>query len=113
MATVILRRVWSHLCQRFIIHTKIAIILGLSAVVVGCTSFQVRQQSTSELKKRYNVTERELASYHPEESDQAQLRRFRQLTEEEHSIERELFRRCRAGDRGACLPHFHLIADDI
>jgi hypothetical protein len=113
MAIVIHRRVLSHLCQRFIVYTKIAIVLGFSVVVLGCTSFQVSQQSTPELRERFNLAERELASYHPEESDQARLRRYRHLTEEEHSIERELFRRCRAGDHGACLPYFHLIADDI
>lgn len=113
MTIVILRQVPSYLCQRFVVHTKIAIVLGFSVAVVGCTSFQVRQQSTAELRERFKLTERELASYHPEESDQARLRRYRHLTEEEHSIERELFRRCRAGDHGACLPYFHLIAHDI
>ena len=92
---------------------KIAIVLMLSLIVVGCTSLEVRQRSTPELRHRHTYVERELASYHPEEPDKARLRRFRHLTEEETSIEHELFRRCRAGDPGACLPYFHLIAADI
>ena len=92
---------------------KIAIVLMLSPIVVGCTSLEVRQRSTPELKHRYTYVQRELASYRPEENDKTRLQRLRHLTEEEGSIEHELFRRCRAGDPGACLPYFHLIAADI
>jgi hypothetical protein len=99
--------------NRFIAWMKIAIVFALSILLIGCTSLEVRQRNTAELKARFVEVERELASYHPEETDRARLNRYLKLTEEEHSIERELFRRCRAGDHDACLPHFHLIAADI
>jgi hypothetical protein len=92
---------------------KIAILLGLSLLFVGCTSFEVRRESTAELRGRYAQAERELAAYHAEENDRGRLSRFRDLTQQQHSVERELFRRCRAGDSNACLPHFHLIAADL
>jgi hypothetical protein len=92
---------------------KTAFVLALWLVLTGCTSLEVRRQNTVELKARFFEIERELAWYHPEETDRAKLNRFRTLSEQEHSIERELFRRCQAGDQSACLPHFHLIAADI
>ena len=97
----------------FIGGMKIASILALSFFLFGCTSLEVRRQNTAELKARFVEVERELAWYHPEETDRATLNRFRNLTEQEHSIERELFRRCRGGDGGACLPYFPLIAADM
>jgi len=92
---------------------KNAVFLVLCLLLAGCTSFEVRQRSTAQLRARYVQIERNLADYHPEETDAAKLRRFRNLTEEGQSVERELFRRCKAGDTAACLPHFHLIAPDI
>jgi|GEM_PF-5520583 len=92
---------------------KVAFVSALSLCFIGCTSLEVRRQNTAELKTRFFEAERELAWYHPEESDRAKLNRFRKLTEQEHSIERELFRRCSAGDPNACLPYFHLIASDL
>jgi hypothetical protein len=92
---------------------KLVIAFALQLLLLGCTSLQVRQSSTPELRERYIRVERELATYHPEENDQMRLRRFRHLTEESQSIEHELFRRYRAGDPAASLPHFHLIAGDI
>jgi hypothetical protein len=92
---------------------KIAVVLALSVLLFGCTCLEVHRRSTAELRARYVQLERQLAAYHPEETDQATLRRFVDLTEEEHSVERELFRRCRAGDHEACLPQFHLIAADL
>jgi hypothetical protein len=97
----------------FSAEMKIAFVLALSLSLLGCTSLEVRRQNTAELKSHFFGIERELAWYHPEETDRAKLNRFRNLTEREHSIERELFRRCRAGDQGACLPYFHLIATDL
>lgn len=85
------------------------IVVGLSILSVGCAGLEARHKTTSELKGRFSEVERELAMYHTGESDQAVLRRFRELTDEEHTVLRELYRRCRAGDQSACLPQFHLI----
>jgi hypothetical protein len=97
----------------FTAEMKIAFVLALWLFFAGCTSLEVRQQNTAQLRARFFQIERELAWNHPEETDRAKLNRFRALSEQEHSIERELFRRCQAGDPSACLPHFHLIAPDI
>ena len=92
---------------------KIAFLLALSLVSVGCTSLELRRQDTAHLKARFFAIEKDLASYHTGETNQITLNRFRRLIDEEQGIERELFRRCEAGDQAACLPYFHLIAPDI
>ena len=84
------------------------IVVGLSILSVGCAGVEVRDKTDSELKARFAEVERELATYQTGEQDQARLRRYRDLANEERALERELFRRCRAGDQNACLPHFDL-----
>ncbi|MBV9618250.1 MAG: hypothetical protein JO201_03480 [Verrucomicrobia bacterium] len=82
------------------------IVIGLSILLVGCASLEVRSKTDAELKGRLAEVVRELAKYHTGESDRAVLGRLRQLVDEEHTIERELFRRCRGGDQDACLSQF-------
>ena len=82
------------------------ILVGLSILSVGCASLEVRGKSDAELKGRLAEVVRDLARYHTGESDRAVLGHLRELVDEEHTIERELFRRCRAGDQDACLPQF-------
>lgn len=78
------------------------IVITLSALSFGCAGIEARHRTDSELKGRLSEVERELATYHPGEEEQALLRRFEKLCEEEHTIGRELYRRCRAGDQDAC-----------
>jgi len=85
------------------------IVVGLSTLFVGCAGVEVRGKTDSELKTRFSEVERELATYHTGEQDPVRLRRYRDLANEERTVERELFRRCRAGDQNACLPQFNLI----
>ena len=81
-------------------------ILFVGFLSVGCASLEVRGKTNAELKGRLVEVQRELAKYHTGESDRAVLGHLRELVDEEHTIERELFRRCRAGDQDACLPQF-------
>ena len=85
------------------------IVVGLSILSVGCAGVEVRDKTDSELKARFAEVERELATYKTGEQDEARLRHYRDLANEERTVERELFRRCRAGDQDACLPQFNLI----
>jgi hypothetical protein len=87
------------------------ILVGLSILSVGCAGLEVRGKSDAELKGRLAEVERELAAYHTGESDRAVLNRFRDLIDESHAIERELFHRCRAGDQDACLSRFSLMSE--
>jgi len=82
------------------------ILVGLAMLFVGCAGLQVRGKSNAELKGRLEEVVRELAKYHTGESDRAVLGHLRELVDEEHTIEHELFRRCRAGDQDACLSQF-------
>lgn len=67
-----------------------------------------RRLTDSELKARFAEIEREQANYQAGEGDAARLRHFETLTKEEAEVERELYRRCRAGDQDACLPRFNM-----
>ena len=82
------------------------ILVGLAMLFVGCAGLQVRGKSNAELKGRLEEVVRELAKYHTGESDRAVLGHLRELVDEEHTIEHELFHRCRAGDQDACLSQF-------
>jgi len=82
------------------------IVIGLLILSVGCASLEVRGKTDAELKGRLEEVVRELAKYHTGESDRAVLGHLRELVDEEHTIEHELFRRCRAGDQDACLSQF-------
>lgn len=82
------------------------ILVGLSILSVGCAGLQVRGKSNAELKGRLEQVVRELARYHTGENDRVVLGHLRELVDEEHTIEHELFRRCRAGDQDACLSQF-------
>ncbi len=107
------RAVGNELAERnasgFTAHMRKLIVVGLSILSVGCAGLEARHKTTLELKARFSEVERELAMYHTGESDQVVLRHFRELTDEEHTVLRELYRRCRAGDQNACLPQFNLI----
>jgi hypothetical protein len=85
------------------------ILVGLSILSVGCAGLEVRGKTDAELKGRHAEVERELAMYHTGESDRGVLGHFRDLVDEERAIERELYRRCRAGDQDACLSRFALM----
>jgi hypothetical protein len=74
----------------------------------GMTGMEPRGMSDGELKARFAAIEREQATYHAGEADAATLKRFQKLSEEESRVERELLRRCRAGDQDACLPRFNM-----
>jgi len=69
------------------------IVIALSALSFGCAAFEVRHKTDSELRARLTEVERELVAYHPSEEEQARRRRFYKLSEEENTIEAELYRR--------------------
>jgi hypothetical protein len=89
-----------------LLEMRMLILAVISIFLVGCAGLEVRGKTDAELKGRLAAVERELASYHTGESDRAVLGHLRERVDEEHAIERELFRRCRAGDQDACLPQF-------
>jgi hypothetical protein len=88
---------------------KAMIVFGLFLGLVSCGGMEgmnARRMSDAALKSRFAEIEREQATYHAGESDTATLRRFEILSREESAVERELLRRCQAGDKDACLPRF-------
>jgi hypothetical protein len=90
------------------------IIVMLSMGLLGCGGMErinARRMSDSELRSRFAVIERELANYQAGETDAARLRHFETLSKEETEVERELYRRCQAGDRDACLPRFNMMRE--
>ena len=82
------------------------ILSALALLFFGCAGFEARHKTNSELKGRFAEIERELITYHPSEEDSTKFRRFLELTNEEHTVEGELLRRCRGGDQDAYLPRF-------
>jgi hypothetical protein len=85
---------------------KIAFVI-ISLFCCGCVGtggLGIHRKSNAELKAHFSELERELASYQAGEQDQSRLDHFRKLAEEESRVARELYDRCHAGDKEACLP---------